>query len=147
MKTTIICFFLLCSLLIFSSCQKNIAKEYTGNFYFTTDASSYVGDASNDSVIYFYGSITADSKKTLKIEYGPILMTPSSNSLIAKIYVEGTIYPTVDANGNFTYPDYLEKDLHYIFHGGFDDNGDVNITLGFDGLGGGYSNVIHGKRL
>jgi len=105
-----------------------------------------MGEASNDSVIYFYGSVTADSKNTLKIVYGPRLM-PSSNTLIAQIYVEGTIYPTVDANGNFTYPEYLEKDLHYQFQGGFDDNGDVNITLGFVALGGGYRNTIHGKRL
>lgn len=115
MKPTVICFFLLCSLLYFSSCKKNIAKEYSGNFYFNTEASSYFGEASNDSIIYFYGSINANSKTTLKIEYGPILMTPSSNTSVAKIYVEGLIYPTVDANGNFTYPDYLAKDLHYYF--------------------------------
>ena len=101
MKTILFYFFLFCSLLIESSCKKNIAKEYTGNFYFFTDASSYMGEASNDSVIYFYGSVTADSKNTLKIVYGPRLM-PSSNTLIegSDVLKEKLLTPYItDING------------------------------------------------
>jgi|GEM_PF-2759503 hypothetical protein len=146
MQARVMLFFLLCSFLIISACEKNFAKKHTGDYYFTTDASSYMGDANNDSTLFFYGIIVCDSKSTLRIEYGPVLMTPSNSTLYAKIYVAGIIYPTVDADGNLTYPDYLAKDLHYFFHGSFEDNGGVSITLGFDGLGAGYSNTIHGIR-
>jgi hypothetical protein len=147
MKTIAILFFLFGSLIIITSCEKNLAKKYDGNFYFTTKASSYMGDVNNDSTLNFYGTIKADSKHTLKIEYGPRIMPTSSSTLVANIYVDGIISPDVDDNENFTYPDYVAKDLHYVFHGGFNDNGDVNITLGFDGLGAGYTNTIHGTRL
>jgi hypothetical protein len=133
-------------LLLFSSCGKNIPKKYTGDFYFTTEASSYMGEAGNDSVLHFYGSVKEDSKNTLRIEYAPRLIPSSNNTLVANIFVEGIITPAIDANGNFTYPDYVSRDLHYFFHGGFADNGDINISIGFDGLGAGYANEIHGTR-
>jgi hypothetical protein len=142
MKNSSIILILICIFIFGSSCEKNIAKSHAGKYYFTTEASSYILHTGTvDSVIYFNGTITTDTKNTLKIEYAPFIGSDSSNNL-PHIYIDGIIYPTIDENGKLTYPDYCCT--HCYFSGYFHENGDVEIEFGNHGNGGGYSNKIYG---
>ena len=139
MKVKYIFIFLIGGLIFVSSCQKNLSKRFEGNYYFTTHIFTYEGNVNYDSVIYFYGSSKADSKTTLKIEYGPHIGSPTRH-----YYMEGTISPNVDEFGNLTYPDW--RGQYRSFIGSFHDNGDIDITLSIHGLGGGWDNTIHGIK-
>ena len=119
-------------------CKKDIAKQYTGNYYFTTTVSWWNGlGQSADSTISYYGSIKADSKTTLTIEFGP-----NSNT---NLFNYGTIHPTIDNNGNLSYQEWLD-DGHKSFSGSFNENGYLNITMATHYLEGGGDNKIHGVK-
>jgi hypothetical protein len=130
--------FLILVILSFTTCRKDIAKNYSGKYRFTTKASWWnVIGHSDDSIIIYNGSIIADSKNILKIEFGP-----SQNTYLFNF---GTIYPTVDGNGNLSYADWLD-DPRKSFSGSFNDDGELNISMTSNYLGGGGDNIIHGSK-
>jgi hypothetical protein len=126
------------------SCEKNIAKNFTGDYEFTTVAWTYCGhDVQVDTILY-HGNITENSKKSLRIEYAvPVNDTSSCTG----IHVDGIINLDVDADGNLNYPDYSGGDFHRYFTGSIDDSKNVDIQFGYHGLGSGSEQKIRGRKL
>ena len=141
MKAKLSLLIFLVFLLMILSCKKNTYNRFTGSYTFTTKAVEvfYTGEE-HDTTINYSGSISVHDGHTLKINFGP----SSSNW----IFLNGSIYPNVDDNGNLTYAswsghDYYEKP----FSGAFRDNGNVDIRICTGGLGGYLCDSIHGKKL
>jgi len=118
-------------LLIFSSCKKDIAKKYTGNYYFKTDLFTFLGSSTHDTILFFNGTIKENSKSTIEIEY-------LSNYILQL---------TIDSEGNLSYPNWQSPALYTNFQGVFHDNGDVDIYMQEHYHGNGYNKTIYGTKL
>jgi hypothetical protein len=130
MKPFLISFFSLFIILYFSSCEKNSAKEFTGNFYFKTQLLTY-GTILKDTTMYYNGTIKENSKTSLTVEYLP----------------GQTLQVTVDSHGNLSNPNWQTNAPYRSFQGVFHDNGDVDIYIQEHELGGGYNKKIYGTKM
>jgi len=125
------------------SCEKNIAKKYGGDYTFTTIAWSYCGSDYQCDTIEYQGTISEESKHSLKINYAPAI---DDNTSCSGLHVEGTIFPNVDTDRNLTIPGYGGGDYHAYFYGSFDESGNLEIHFGYHGLGTGKEQIVRGKR-
>ena len=131
-------------LLLVSSCAKNPAKKYSGDYYFTTQASSYIMSYYADTTVNFSGTVTALTNDSIKIEYAPETHTHPIGPL-PTVYIGGIVYARVDEEGNLSNADYTCT--HCSFSGAFDDDGNVDLSFGYHALGGGNSQTIHGTKV
>jgi hypothetical protein len=146
MKIYQIVFFFCLLILLNSSCNKkdDFRKKYTGAYLFKTEARSWIMGNSSDTIVYFTGYISDSLTTYLKIVYAPYIHD-SFNLTHPAIYIPGTIWPSIDNNGNLSYPEWLD-DPHKSFSGSFNENGDLNITMSANYLGGGWANKIHAVK-
>jgi len=132
---TIFCFTLIS--LGFLACERSISKKYDGDFYFTTirSARNYPGLPPNYvDEVYFHGSIEAETDTRLKITYAPKLLHESENEVI---------YVDVDENGELSCSD---LGIHGHFEGKFSNKRTLSFIVSDGGLGGGYTNNVHGEK-
>ncbi len=143
MKMQILLIIFLCILFGSNSCKKtDPAAEIAGDYSFTTTASITVlpSHEAKDTIIYFSGSIVRGSSNYVIITYAdPSLSFP-------KLYVPGVIYPNINDQGLFSYPDFINTSSHPFFEGDVMADGTIKISFGAGSLGANWGNFITGKR-
>ena len=131
MKNFVVIFLFLIGGLLFNGCQKQkLKKKYEGTYYFTTISCCWTLTSKHQDTIQFTGSISIESKTTIKINF-----TPNS-----------AIYPTVDQDGILSYDSYLEAVKSRFFSGSFDEAGNITFSIGYALQGGGCSESVKGIR-
>jgi hypothetical protein len=143
----VFCFILVILSLIMitsSSCKKDYATNYTGNYIFTTIGVAWTIDtvACSDTITY-YGRITLDSEHRLKINYANYKVDTCDPTYLI---VYGTITPLVDNEGILSYPEW-EKTYYNSFDGTFDNNGGVKFKINGGGKGAGSLNKVEGLKI
>ena len=145
MKASHLFYFLCIIISLFCSCKKdkNINQKYTGTYNFTIKATAWFATVgTKDSIVHFTGTISDSSTTYLKIVYGPYVYHPTTPQ--PQINISGTITPSVNENGTLSSPpSFIAQDR---FWGKFDNNGNVDFSFGPQGLGGGWSNEVHGTK-
>ena len=145
MKPTHIICFLCIALSLFCSCKKdkNINEKYAGTYNFTIKATAWFATVgTTDSIVHYTGTITDSSTTYLKIVYGPYVYHP--NTPQPQINITGTIMASVNVYGVLSQPAPLQS--LYNFWGKFDNNGNIDFSFGPQGLGGGWTNDVHGTK-
>ena len=121
MKSKHLFFVLLMCCIAFFSCKKNYARQYEGNYVFTTRIKhESIASPPVDTSIVFHGYIVSDTNSTMIVHFGPGTQDYIQNG--------GTIHPTVDAKGNITYPRWTSTFSYCSGH--IDESGKVNISIG-----------------
>lgn len=133
--------------ILFLSCEKNYQKKIKGEYYFTTQSSnSYYNDSLvfNDSIIYYYGSISEANDGVIKIDYAPHIDFPLGWKGVS---VLGKIEPTIDKEGILTYPDFIGP--HNKFEGNLTNKDEIEIEfkLTYGGNGISFYEKVIGKKL
>jgi hypothetical protein len=141
LRTLTLCFLIL-GLLVVSCKKKDPAADIAGDYTFTVKASFIMvpWPQAKDTVFSYAGNIVRKSAHSIVINYAK----PGDSTI--QFIIPGVIYPDIDDDKNFSYPEFISNSPNPVFNGEVSNDGTLRIFIGSGPNGWSWSNEITGKK-